>query len=189
MQVELGKIVGVWGVKGWVKLHSYTRNRADIAGYSTWWLKEKKSKEAERFSVLACREQGPGVVAQLERVESREQAELLIGRTILVEQSEFPKLPKGEFYWHELIGLQVSNTEGVEIGTVSSILETGANDVLVIKREDVAKTDQHDARVVEADSSTRGAEVLIPYVGEIVLEVDLAMSKMLVDWDPDYLLD
>ena len=169
MYVELGKIVGVWGVKGWVKLHSYTRHRAEIANYSTWYLQGGKSKETVAYDVLNCRQQGQGIVAQLEGIDSREQAMLLSGQRILVKESDLPELPKGEFYWQQLIGLQVSNLQGIEIGKISSILETGANDVLVIK------------------SDTAGEEdTLIPYT-DVVLEIDLERGSMLVDWDPDFL--
>jgi len=94
--VELGKLVGVWGVKGWVKLHSYTRNRAD-----------RSKAEPTPISVLQCREQGPGIVAQFEGVTDRDQAMAMSGQVIFVKQSDLPKLPAGEFYWQQLIGLTV----------------------------------------------------------------------------------
>ncbi len=172
MYVELGKIVGVWGVKGWVKLHSYTRNRVDISEYKTWYLQEPRSKsEPSSTTVLNCREQGQGIVAKLEGVADRDQAMAMSGQKILVKQSDLPTLPEGEFYWQELIGLTVSN-ESTEIGTINSILETGANDVLVCKNKE---KDQPD--------------VLIPYTDEVVLEVNVEQGLMKVDWDASYLLD
>jgi len=169
MYVELGKIVGVWGVKGWVKLHSYTRNRADIAQYSTWYLQEPRKKgDPVAIDVLNCREQGQGIVAQFDGLTDRDQAMAMSGQRIFVKQSDLPALPEGEFYWQQLIGLQVSSDDGV-IGIVDSILETGANDVLVVKQD---KTD-----------------VLIPYTSQAVLDVDLEKGSMLVDWDPSYLID
>jgi len=150
MYVELGKIVGVWGVKGWIKLHSYTRNRVDIAKYSTWYLQEPRKKaDPVAISVINCREQ----------------------QTIFVKKADLPKLPDGEFYWQQLIGLEVAN-DTKKIGVVSSILETGANDVLVIKQEQDGQ-----------------ADVLIPYTEQTVLEVNLEGGTMIVDWDPSYLLD
>lgn len=199
MQVELGKIVGVWGVKGWVKLHSYTRNREDIADYSKWCLRlespkssskgNSKGSEDQRLLAVSepqslnssdqwvevqdCRLQGPGVVAKLLGVDSREAAEPLIGHHIFVDQSDLPKLQDGEYYWQQLIGLEVNNTLGATLGRVTSLLETGANDVLV----------------VESDAEGAIPEVLIPYVKEVVLEVDLNHQKMLVEWDPSFLLE
>jgi 16S rRNA processing protein RimM len=177
MYVELGKIVGVWGVKGWIKLHSYTRNRADIANYKKWFLQSSKAKtksaynELTEIEVLNCREQGRGIVAQLEGVNDRDQAAGLSGWHILVKQSDLPKLPKGEYYWHQLIGLMVSSTEGKQLGQIDSLLETGANDVLVIK------------------PVSGGSDVLIPNTKEVVKEIDIKLGTMLVDWDPSYLED
>jgi len=174
--VELGQIVGVWGVKGWVKLHSYTRNRADIADYPNWWLQlERKSDEAKPITVLSCREQGQGIVAQLEGVNDRDQAMALRGQRILVKQADMPKLPEGEYYWQELIGLGVSN-EQKEIGVVDSILETGANDVLVIKQ-------------IAAGNDEVLPEVLIPYTPQAVKQIDIEQGTMFVDWDPDCLIE
>ena len=100
MYVELGKIVGVWGVKGWVKLHSYTRNRGDIAAYRNWWLQSARENDPpSAIKVINCREQGSGVVAQIEGITDRDQAMALSGRRILVEETDLPELPEGEFYW------------------------------------------------------------------------------------------
>lgn len=172
MYVELGKLVGVWGVKGWVKLHSYTRNRADICQYKTWYLNKPRSKaEPTPITVLNCREQGQGMVAQFEDVDDRDQAMAMSGQIILVKQSDLPALPEGEFYWQQLIGLSVKNESG-PIGEILSILETGANDVLVCK-----------------NAEEGGTDVLVPYTDEVVLEVDLEQGSMLVDWDKSYLED
>jgi len=176
MYVELGKIVGVWGVKGWIKLHSYTRNRADIAQYKTWYISRHKNgpdndSEPQAIIVLQCREQAKGIVAQLEGVDDRDQAAAMSGLGIWVRQSDLPELPEGEFYWQQLIGLTVSNNEKV-IGSVQSILETGANDVLVCKAVEKGLPD-----------------VLIPYTDEVVLEIDVHAGTMTVDWDPEYLLE
>jgi len=118
MYVELGKIVGVWGVKGWVKLHSYTRNRADISRYTTWYLQDSRKKnEPIAIDVLSCREQGQGIVAQLDGVTDRDEAMAMSGQVIFVKKEDLPKLPDGEFYWQQLIGLKVKNQDG-EIGVI-----------------------------------------------------------------------
>lgn len=170
MYVELGKLVGVWGVKGWVKLHSYTRNRADISQYKTWYLQKPRSKDDPLpITVLNCREQGQGMVAQFEGVDDRDDAMAMSGQTVFIKQSDLPELPAGEFYWQQLIGLSVAN-EQAPIGEVRSIMETGANDVLVCKSVEEGK-----------------ADVLIPYVDDVVLSVDLEAGTMIVDWDPSFL--
>ncbi|MBX2848541.1 MAG: ribosome maturation factor RimM [Acidiferrobacterales bacterium] len=167
MYIELGKVVGVWGVKGWIKLHSYSRNRIDIANYQNWWLQKKKD-DPVLFEQLNCREQGQGIVAQLKGINDPDQGMALNGHRILIKETDLPKLPEGEYYWRQLIGLLVSNAEQ-EIGEIASILETGANDVLVIKRGDKS-------------------EVLIPYINnDVVKKVDIEKGTMLVDWDPSYL--
>lgn len=188
MYVELGKIVGVWGVKGWVKLHSYTRQRSDISQYETWFLsRHKKGPEHDsgfrQISVLQCREQAKGIVAQLQNVDDRDKAAAMSGFGIWVKQSDLPDLPEGEFYWQQLIGLVVSCKDGVsnketEIGTVQSILETGANDVLVCKQS------SH-----KASDGEKLVDVLIPYTDDVVLDIDIAAGTMMVDWDPECLLD
>jgi len=193
VEVELGKIVGVWGVKGWIKLHSYTRNRADIAEYKSWWLlPPQRSKnlpidrsQAIQVDILNCREQGKGIVAQLDGVTDPDQALALNDRTIWVNKCDLPQLPDDEYYWQQLIGLQVSSSLSVNlaadnfevdgdrltsIGTIDSILETGANDVLVVK-------------------SLSGPDVLIPYIDSVVLDVDLKEGTMFVNWDPAFLID
>lgn len=166
MYVELGKIVGVWGVKGWIKLHSYSRNRIDIANYPNWWL-QNKATDPVLIEVLACRKQGQGIVAKLAGIDDCDQAMALNGQRILVKQTDLPKLPEGKYYWQQLIGLTVANAEQA-IGEITSILETGANDVLVVQRQDKS-------------------EVLIPHIDSVVKEVDLDNGSMLVDWDPSYL--
>lgn len=176
MYVELGKIVGVWGVKGWVKLHSYTRNRVDIAQYKTWYLSRhkkgpEKDNQAAVKNVLQCREQAKGIVALFESIDDRDQAALLSGFGIWVKESDLPDLPDGEYYWQQLIGLQVVS-QSKKIGEVNSILETGANDVLVCKAVEEGQP-----------------EILIPYTDEVVQHIDLIEGSITVDWDPECLLD
>ena len=198
MYIEVGKIVGVWGVKGWVKLHSYTRNREDIATYKTWCLsraeRDKKvdvsaSAVVEEITVLNCRAQGQSIVAYFDGVDSRDSAAEMNGLSILVKQSDLPELPDQEFYWHQLIGLTVINGS-TELGTIKSILETGANDVLVITP--VASASGVEEANVSKETTGKNqdsSEVLIPYVDSVVQNVDLATKTMQVDWDLSYLDD
>ena len=174
--IELGKIVGAWGVKGWIKLHSYTRSRDDIGAYKTWYLQAQKavpdSNQVENttaYEVINCRQQGQGLVAQLVNVDDRNLAEQLIGNKILVPASDMPDLADGDYYWHQLIGLRVEN-QAQTIGTIKTIMETGANDVLVCENVEQGKED-----------------VLIPYTASAVLAVDLEKKIMTVDWDPAFL--
>jgi 16S rRNA processing protein RimM len=111
------------------------------------------------------------MVVQFDGVNDRDQAAAMSGQVIFVKQSDLPDLPKGEFYWQQLIGLTVKN-ETVTIGDVTSILETGADDVFVCKNVEEGK-----------------ADVLIPYNNEVVLEIDVEAGTMFVDWDPSFLLE
>jgi len=182
MKIELGQVVGIWGVKGWIKLHSYTRQRADIGQYSNWWLQvsKKTAKQPEKlikYKVLECRKQGKNIVALLDGVDNTDKAQALNGQSILIAEADLPELPSGEYYWQQLIGLSVSNTKQIEFGIIDSIIETGANDVLIIK----------EAKDKKATGDKETTEVLIPYVDSVVQEVNLVEGSMLVDWDLAYL--
>jgi len=176
--VELGKIVGVWGVKGWLKIFSYTRNRQDIGRYDEWLLVSQRIKSPQSSSdwhhvkVKNCRTQGQNIVAQVEGVDDRDHAHSMIGQKIFIQRSQLPELPEGEYYWMQLIGLTVVTTQGELLGTVTSMLETGANDVFVV-------TDSPE---------NNKQERLIPHIDEVVVEVDLTEQRLTVDWDKDYLI-
>ena len=162
--IIMGRISGLFGVKGWVKVYSHTAPRKGILSYKTWYLHRNDGWQA--YKLAAGHAQGKGVVAQLEGFIDRDQAATLMGIDIAIKREQLPKLKPGEYYWTDLEGLRVENLEGVELGVVSHLFETGANDVMV----------------VEGDR-----ERLIPYTrGEAVQEVDLEAGRILVDWDPDF---
>ena len=156
----LGRISGIYGVKGWVKVFSYTRPAENILNYPSWYLKHRD--EETLYKVREGRPQGKGLVASLEGIEDRDIARLLVGADIYIERDQLPSLPEGEFYWTDLLGLQVINRQGQSLGEVVEILETGANDVLVVKGE---------------------SRELIPWVwGTYLLDVDLEAGRITVDW-------
>ncbi|MEJ2394632.1 MAG: ribosome maturation factor RimM [Candidatus Thiodiazotropha sp.] len=160
----LGRISGLFGVKGWVKIYSHTSPREGILSYKTLYLKREGGWQA--FELAAGQAQGKGVVAKLAGYDDRDQAATLIGLDIAIKRDQLPKLDAGEYYWTDLEGLRVENLEGVDLGVVSYLFETGANDVLVVKGE---------------------RERLIPYTqGMAVKEVDLQAGRILVDWDPEF---
>jgi 16S rRNA processing protein RimM len=162
--IIMGRISGLFGVRGWVKIYSYTSPKEGILGYRVWHL--KRQGNWRHYSVAAGHRQGKGVVAQLEGYNDRDQAAELIDSDIAVSRDQLPTLPAGEYYWADLEGLSVVTLEGIELGRVSHLFETGANDVLVVKGD---------------------RERLIPYtLGEAVQEIDLEAARMVVDWDPDF---
>jgi len=161
--VELGRVSGLFGVKGWVKVFSHTEPSGNILNYSPWYLQLDGRWQA--FKLKQGKVHGKGIIAQLESCSDRDEAARLVGATIAVDRSQLDELPEHEFYWSDLIGLLVVTAEGDELGRVDHLLETGANNVLVIKAKD-------------------GQEHLIPYIyGDVVQAVDLAEGRLQVDWE------
>ncbi len=161
--VVLGRVAGLYGVQGWIKLVSYTRHREDIFNYPRWRLKH--ADEWRAFTLLEGRAQGKGLAAHLEGLNDRELASQWIGADIAILKTELPALAPGVYYWSQLEGLKVVNMDGIEFGRVGHLFDTGANDVLVV---------------------TGDRERLIPYTRETVREVDLAAGVIRVDWDADF---
>jgi 16S rRNA processing protein RimM len=171
----IGRISGVYGVKGWVKVYSDTDPREGITDYNPWYLQQGSGNNGEwrQVTVEAGRRQAKTVIAKLEGIDDRDAAMQLSGALIAIMPDQLNELAKGEYYWRDLIGLRVINREGVELGTVRRLLETGANDVLVVAGGKSA--------------SQGGRELLIPYTpGRAVVEVDLEQRLIRVDWDEDF---
>ena len=162
--VVLGRIAGVFGVRGWVKVFSHTEPRDNVLAYTPWYIGEQGGWRERRL--LDGKPHVKGIIALLEGCGDRDQAGLLVGCDIAVERSRLPELEQDDYYWSDLQGLRVQTLEGVELGIVGHLFETGANDVMVVKGE---------------------RERLIPYLWQqVVKRVDLEAGLMLVDWDPDF---
>ncbi len=165
----LGRITGVSGVRGWVKVHSDTDPRTNIFNYSPWYLQHQGRWEA--FEVLDGRPQGKTLVARLAGFEDRDAAMQLVGRPVAIRREQLPAAGENEYYWHQLVGLEVFTPEGEPLGTVTGLQETGANDVLVLRGERQGKP----------------CERLIPWLPERVIRgVDLEAGRITADWDPDF---
>lgn len=162
--VVVGRVAGLYGVKGWIKVISYTVPRKNILDYRPWHL--ELSGLVEEAGSVTGHLQGKGLVAHLDGIEDRDSAAGLIGANILVNRTLFAQTEKDEYYWRDLVGLRVVNVAGVSLGVVESLLETGANDVLVLQGE---------------------RRRLIPFVvDDIVKRVDLDAAKIIVDWEPEF---
>jgi len=162
-RVVLGRIAGVFGVKGWVKVYSHTEPREAILGYREWLLKRGDSWQP--VAVEDSKLHGKSVIAKLTDVEDREAAAELLDVEIAVSREDLPKTEAGEFYWADLEGLQVVHRDGRSLGKVLYVMATGANDVLVVDGN---------------------GESLIPFVmGEVILDVDLDRGRISVDWEWD----
>ncbi len=157
--VLIGQISGCHGVRGWVKVYSYTRPRENITQYREWIIDGKAIK-------AYATKHGKSVIAKLEGVDDRDAAAALVGKDIHLSRNNMPPLLDGEYYWNDLIGLDVENTEGMSFGVVSTLLETGAHDVLVIKG--------------------KNRDRLVPFVlGTFIKQVDLKKKRIVVDWHQD----
>lgn len=161
-RIAVGRVVGLFGVRGWVKVYSYTRPREAILAYSPWQL--RRDDIWHEHAVAEGRLQGAGIVARLAGYEDRDAAAGLVGADIAIAAAQLPPTAEREYYWADLEGLRVVNLQGQELGTVSHLFETGANDVLVV----------------------RGArERLIPFGRPVVRDVDLEAGVVRVDWAAD----
>ena len=157
----------MYGIKGWLKIFSFCRPKEQILDYLTWEL--RTSSNTDIYNLQEGKLHGNGVVVKLQYIDDRTQAEALIHAEIWIAKKELPSLAKDEFYWFQLKGLSVVNADGDLLGHVKKMMETGANDVLVVQD----KADQQ--------------EILIPYVREHVVKyVDLEEKIITVDWQIDY---
>lgn len=162
--ILLGRIVGVSGLLGWLKIHSDTQPREAIGKYEHWQL--GKRGEWQTGQVEKVKRQGKRILGKLAGCDSREAAEALVGLDIAVDSTQLDSLAEGQYYWVDLQGLQVTNQDGVEFGAIKRIFDTGANDVIVVKGD---------------------RERLIPWiVGDVIKAVDLDAATVTVDWDPEF---
>lgn len=158
----LGRITGVYGVRGWVKVFSDTDPRDNILRFRPWYL----GASQHPCNVAEGRRQGKGLVARIEGCEDRDQAAAVVGLEIAVRRDQLPPPRADEFYWADLEGLTVETLDGTELGRVDHLFATAANDVLVVKGD---------------------RERLLPFLWDrVVTEVDFDLRRMRVDWDPEF---
>lgn len=168
--IAVGHVSAPHGIKGWVWVHSLTDPASNIFGYRPWYLKSRDG--LKKVKVVDWREQGKGVVALLDLATDRNVAEALRNQEIWVPKAALPELEEGDYYWSDLVDLEVRTEAGQLLGTVHSLMETGSNDVLVVQGTE--------------DSLDRN-ERLIPWLpGPVVKNVDLAGRVITVDWDPGF---
>jgi 16S rRNA processing protein RimM len=159
----MGQVLAPFGVRGWIKVQPFTETTGALLGYPSWWLQTGDGWSEHRLEQGAVH--GKLVVAKLAGTEDREAAAAFRRREVAVPRSAMPESAPGEFYWTDLVGLAVVSREGVELGRVESLLDNGAQSVMVVR-----------GRV----------ERLIPFVEEFVDEVSLAEGRVKVDWAPDW---
>jgi 16S rRNA processing protein RimM len=159
----MGRISAPFGVKGWVKVQPNTAAARNLLAYKTWWV--EGDGDWRSIAISEARVHGTAVVAKLEGFEDRNAAAALRGKGVAVPRAALPGTKSGEYYWADLIGLAVVNGAGQAFGRIAGLLQTGANDVLVVAGE---------------------RERLIPFIADVIRDVDLAAGVMRVEWDADY---
>ena len=193
--IELGRIVAGYGVRGWVKIQPHSSNSDVLRKASTWWLQASvaPAKRAtsptdaggvglRAFKVVAVRPQGSTVVAQLDSINDRDAAEGLVGHTVLVSKSLFPPAKHDEYYWVDLEGCAVYETESQTlIGLVTEVLDNGAHAILRVQR--LKTMDPSDPLL---DDKGKKIEILVPFVEAHVQQVDISRKKIDTDWPLDF---
>ena len=173
--IEVGRIADAWGIKGWFKVLPYSASPEALFSSKRWYLlpTEKGVKAFAgtlKLVIKEAKEHSDTVVATAQNVDDRSAAEALRGARIFIARSSFPTAEKDEYYWVDLIGLNVINREGIALGSVKELLSTGAQTVLVMDYEQDGKPQER----------------MIPFVAAYVDDVDLAARRITVDWQPDY---
>lgn len=173
--VQVGRILDAWGIKGWFKVQAYSTQPDAIFNAKHWFLKNDGPKPGRlTLKMLSVREHGEGIVASADGITDRNGAEALRGWELWVSRADFPRAGDDEYYWIDLIGLDVINREGQALGRVIGLIETGPHAVLRLLPpgvEEPAKPDQ---------------ERLIPFVEAFVDEVSLESRQIRVDWGADF---
>ncbi|WP_417436923.1 ribosome maturation factor RimM [Idiomarina abyssalis] len=169
-QIVVGRLGAVYGVKGWLKVQSFTDDPESIFEYSPWLLSQKTERE---MKVVEWRRHNNGLIARLEGISDRDEAARLTGADICITADELPALADDEFYWRDLIGMRVVNTQGYDMGVVEQIMPTASNDVLVVK--------------ANSNDGFGKSERLIPFIqSEYVTEVNKEEKRIQVEWPSDF---
>ena len=162
-RVLVGKVSGCFGVKGWLKIFSYCDPRENITTYKSWIV------DGKVFDSVESKRNGKLIVAKFKGIDDKDTAMTLIGQTVEIRLDQLEQLRSDQFYWRDLVGIEVTNTKGIAFGKITNLLETGANDVIIIKGE---------------------RERLVPYItdvenGRTVIDVDIEKKTMVVEWHED----
>lgn len=164
-KIVVGRISGLYGLQGWIKVYSYTQPMDNIVAYSPWYL--RRADTWQPIELGKGKRHGKTMIAKLQGIDDRNEASRLIGANVAISPTQLEPLSDGEYYWTQLIGLQVVNPRGEILGIVARVLETGANDVLVLEGQ---------------------GEVMIPYVqDDIIKAVRLDEGCIIVDWETMWL--
>jgi 16S rRNA processing protein RimM len=182
--IEVGRILDAWGVKGWLKILPHSTDPEALFAAKSWFLQAPDAKFRPGFNAFTgtvslqvdeAKTHSDSVVAKFSGIDDRTVAEALRGARIFLPRSSFPAASRDEFYWVDLIGLNVVNREGLALGCVRDLMATGPQSVLCVEYS-----------AVQEDGSTAMAERMIPFVSVFIDHVDMAAKCITVDWQPDY---
>jgi 16S rRNA processing protein RimM len=163
--IIIGRLGAPYGIKGWIKVHSFSHPISNILDYEPWYIQDQG--QWQPLSVIEKRSHHKGIIALIKHCDDRDKTVTYKNRDIAIFRDQLPALKADEFYWSDLEGLQVETIDGMVLGTVENLFATGANDVMVVKNKD--------------------EEHLIPYVkNHVVKSVDIRHKKIIVDWDINY---
>ena len=161
----MGRVVAAQGLLGWVKVQAFTQHLDALMAHETWYL-SKEPSSWQGIEVLECKPHTKVLVARLEGIADRTAAEKCKGMLIAVPRSSLPKAADEEYYWSDLIGMNVVNLQGELLGVVDNLLDMGANDILCVQKDKV--------------------EILIPFLTNVIQQVSLQEKLIRVDWQADY---
>ena len=166
--VVLGRLVVPYGVKGWMHLHPFGDDPSSWKRMPHWWLARNDGDKAQwlNYKLSDLKQHGGGWVAKLEGVDSRDAAEAIAGWYFAAPRDQLPAVVNGEYYWADLVGLQVTNLQSVSLGVVKAIIETGAHHVLELQDGE--------------------QERLLPFIEQVVKDVDIVGGRVTVDWQADW---
>ena len=182
--IEVGRILDAWGVKGWLKILPHSSDPEALFSAKSWFLQAPDAKFRPGFNAFTgtvsitveeAKIHSDSVVVKIDGLDDRNDAEGLRGCRIFLPRSAFPKASKDEYYWVDLIGLNVVNRESVALGCVRDLMATGPNSVLCVEYQ-----------TTQEDGSNKDEERMIPFVSAYVDSVDIAGKLITVDWQPDY---
>ncbi len=175
--VIMGRIVAPYGIFGWVKILPDTEAIDGLFDYDTWWV--GKDNAWQEYEIETAKVHNNVLVAKLVGVDDRDEALRCKGKQVAVPRDQLPKAGEDEYYWSDLIGLSVKNKQGIEFGKITDVFETGSNDVFVVNQDSI--------KIESAPLAlNKPSERLIPFIANVVLEVDIVARTMLVDWDAEF---
>ena len=190
--VVMGRIVAPYGVFGWLKVVPDTEAFDGLFDYDNWWL--GKGNDWREMVVETAKVHNDVIVVKLKGIDDRDAALACKGKQIAVPRAQLPEADENEFYWSDLIGVRVRNLQDVYFGLIVDVFETGANDVIVVKPEEVLVAPLKNVETSKSAEAVKDKKVakelpqerLLPFIDSVVLEVDLKARTMLVDWDADF---